>query len=193
MADEASPEFDAEALAHIERMKARYPDPAAALLPVLHLAQDRFGHLDVAVQRLVAVTLGVAPTRVREVVTFYEMYHEHREGQFHLELCTNIACHLLGADSLLDHLKARLGIRPGEVTQDGRFSLMEAECLAACGSGPCLKVGLDYYEHIDQPAVDTLLARLEALAPSLDGRPYRHAQPEPHTGPVPGHAPKEQP
>lgn len=168
---------------------SRYPNPAAALLPVLHHVQDRFGHLAPPLQQQVAEALEVPPARVREVVTFYEMFHEHPEGKFHLEVCTNISCHLLGADALLAHLRAQLGIEPGEVTEDGVFSLMEAECLASCGSGVCMKVGLDYYEQLTVPALDVLLDRFRAQAPRLEGHAYRHAQPEPHVGPVAGFEP----
>lgn len=183
-------EFDAEEVATIERIAARYPTRAAALLPVLHLAQDKFGALPVEAQLLVANTLDVPPTRVREVVTFYEMFHEHPEGQFHLELCTNIACHLQGADLLMKHLQERLGIAIGHQTEDGMFSLMEVECLASCGSGTMMKVGMDYYEHLDEAAIDTLLEKFKKLAPSLNGRPYVNAKSGPHTGPVPGHNPR---
>lgn len=182
-------EFDASERERIAEIVARYPNAAAALLPVLHLAQDKFSHLDSAVQLLVARCLDIAPSRVREVVTFYEMYHEHQEGQFHLEVCTNIACHLLGGDAILEHISARLDIRPGHVSSDGVFSLMEAECLASCGSGVCMKVGLDYYEQLTLPAVDALLERFKNLAPKLNGASYRHAEPEPHVGPVKGFEP----
>lgn len=182
-------EFDEAEKTRIASLVARYPNPAAALLPVLHLAQDKFGHLDPEVQLLVARSLDVAPARVREVVTFYEMYHEHPEGQFHLEVCTNISCHLLGGDEILTHLRTKLGIQPGQITPDGVFSVMEAECLASCGSGVCVKVGLDYYEQVTVPAVDALIERFRELAPQLEGRPYAHAQPEPHVGPVAGFEP----
>lgn len=186
-------EYTAEERAEIEKIAARYPQRGAALLPVLHLTQGKFGHLAPEVQLLVAQTLDVAPARVREVVTFYEMYHEHPEGQFHLELCTNIACHLLGGEALLDHLKTRLGIEVGHQTPDGMFSLMEVECLASCGSGPVIKVGEDYYEGLGVEAVDALLERLKKEAPSLNGRAYRCAKGGPHTGPVPGFAPSKLP
>jgi len=184
-------EFSDRERRDIAALIERYPEgkQAAALLPVLHLAQDRFGHLDADVQRLVAQTLGVHPARVHEVVTFYEMYHEHPEGQFHLEVCTNISCHLCGGDAILAHLQAKLGIGPGGVTEDGRFSLMEAECLASCGSGPMMKVGLDYYEFLTVDAVDALLDRFGSLAPSLEGKAYKHAPETPHVGPVPGFEP----
>ncbi|MEQ9496860.1 MAG: NADH-quinone oxidoreductase subunit NuoE [Deltaproteobacteria bacterium] len=182
-------EFTAEERATIDGIVARYPNKAAALLPVLHLTQEKYGALPPEAQLLVAHTLDVAPTRVREVVTFYEMFHEHPEGQFHIELCTNIACHLAGADLLMKHLVERLGIEIGHQTEDGMFSLMEVECLASCGSGPMMKVGMDYYEHLDEASIDTLLGKLKALGPSLGGKAYLCQKSGPHTGPVPGHNP----
>lgn len=176
--------------AEIQKIIGKYPHKAAALLPVLHLAQERFGHLAPEVQTLVAHLLDVAPTRVREVVTFYEMYHEHAEGQFHLELCTNISCHLAGSDAVMDHLKQRLGIQIGHQTEDGMFSLMEAECLASCGSGPMMKVGLDYYEQLTPAACDALIDQFKKEAPGLSGRHYHCAKAGPHVGPVTGHAAK---
>jgi NADH-quinone oxidoreductase E subunit len=184
-------EFSSEDRDFISSLTSRYPEgrAGAALLPVLHLAQERFGHLDHEVQRLVAGTLQLPPTQVHEVVTFYEMYHEHPEGQFHLEVCTNISCHLCGGDALLDHLEQRLGIRIGQTTGDGLFSLMEAECLASCGSAPMMKVGLDYYEFLTLEAVDHLLEKFQKLAPSLDGKAYKWGPEGPHVGPVPGFEP----
>jgi len=184
-------EFSDRERREIATLVERYPEgkQAAALLPVLHLAQDRFGHLDADVQRLVAETLDVHPARVHEVVTFYEMYHEHPEGQFHLEVCTNISCHLCGGDAVLEHLQQKLGIRPGQITEDGMFSLMEAECLASCGSGPMMKVGLDYYECLTIEAVDALLERFRGIAPQLEGKAYKFAPEGPHVGPVPGFQP----
>src|SRR5262245_19477391 len=129
-------QFSPEAKARIDAIVRRYPQRQAALLPVLHIAQREFGHVSIEVQGLVASTLDVPPVLVHEVVTFYEMFHQHTEGQFHLEICTNISCHLAGADALVDHCKRRLGIEVGHQTADGMFGLMEAECLASCGSGP---------------------------------------------------------
>jgi len=185
-------EFSSEDRDFIRSLTSRYPEgrAGAALLPVLHLAQERFGHLDHEVQRLVASTLDVPPTQVHEVVTFYEMYHEHPEGQFHLEVCTNISCHLCGGDAVLDHLQNKLGIRIGQTTDDGLFSLMEAECLASCGSAPMMKVGLDYYEFLTLEAVDDLLDEFKKLAPSLQGQAYKWGPKGPHVGPVPGFEPK---
>lgn len=170
---------------------AKYPHKEAALLPVLHLAQEEFGHLSIEVQALVGRELGVSPVRVHEVTTFYEMFHEHFEGQFHLELCTNIACHLAGADKLMCHVKKKLGIEIGHQTEDGVFGLMEAECLASCGSGPTMRVGLDYYEYLTEDAVDFLIQKFRRLAPDLNGKAYKSAAGGPHVGAVPGFDPPE--
>jgi NADH-quinone oxidoreductase E subunit len=174
--------------AAIEAICRRYPKRAAALLPVLHYVQHKLGHLPADAQLAVAEVVDVPPTRVREVVSFYEMFHEHPEGQHHLELCTNISCHLLGGHELLDHVKARLGIEVGHTTEDGLFSLMEVECLASCGSGPTMKVGEDYYEQLTPEAVDALIDDFRKNAPALAGRPYVSRAGGPHTGPVPGFA-----
>jgi NADH-quinone oxidoreductase subunit E len=182
-------ELKSEVKARIEEICARYPRRQAALLPVLHLVQHELGYLSIEAQAAVAEQLDVPPTLVHEVTTFYEMYHQHPEGQFHLELCTNISCHLAGADQLVAHVKKELGIDVGHQTEDGVFSLMEAECLASCGSGPMLRVGEDYYEYLTIPACDALIKRFRELAPSLSGKHYDHGPKGPHTGPVPGFAP----
>jgi NADH-quinone oxidoreductase E subunit len=186
-------ELSADVKARIREIVARYPRRQAALLMVLHLVQDELGHLSIEAQAAVAEALDVPPTLVHEVTTFYEMYHEHPEGQFHLELCTNISCHLQGADALMDHLKKTLGIDVGHQTQDGVFSLMEAECLASCGSGPTMKVGMDYYEYLTPAAVEALIARFKSEAPALEGRHYVCQKTGLHVGPVPGHEPSKGP
>lgn len=187
-------QFSPEAKARIQKLGSQYPEKHAALLPVLHLAQEEFGHLSHEVQLLVSGELDVPPVRVREVVTFYEMFHEHAEGQFHLEVCTNIACHLAGAEQLMAHAKKSLGIEIGHQTEDGVFSLMEVECLASCGSGPTMRLGFDYYEHITPPAFDALVTRCRKLAPTLNGKAYKmDPATGPHTGPFPGFEPKPPP
>ncbi|MCK6548148.1 NAD(P)H-dependent oxidoreductase subunit E [Myxococcota bacterium] len=182
-------ELSSETKARIQEILARYPNQQAALLPVLHLVQHEHGYLSHELQAVVAKTLDVPATLVREVVTFYEMFHEHPEGQFHLEVCTNIACHLTGGDEILVHLKKKLGIDVGHQTEDGVFSLMEAECLASCGSGPVIRCGRDYYEHLTIPAVDALVARFREHAPKLHGHHYDMMPEGPHVGPVKGFEP----
>lgn len=184
-------ELSSEVKARIQQIVARYPNSQAALLPTLHLLQRELGCLSIEAQEAVATILGVPPTLVHEVTTFYEMFHEHREGQFHFEFCTNIACHLAGADQLLGHVQKKLCVGLGHQTEDGLFSIMEAECLASCGSGPTLKVGMDYYEYLSIPAVDALLARFREMAPELAGRAYVHGPEGPHVGAVSGFEPSQ--
>ena len=184
-------QFSESASKELDAIVAKYPQKEAALLPALHLAQHEFNHLSIEVQALVAKTLGIPPVRVHEVTTFYEMFHQHAEGQFHLEICTNISCHLAGADCLMTHAKKKLGIEVGHQTEDGVFGLMEAECLASCGSGPMLRVGKDYYEHVTTEAFDKLVVDFKTLAPSLAGKNYFQGDTGPHTGSVPGFEPPE--
>ena len=184
-------QFSESASKELDAIVAKYPRKEAALLPALHLAQKEFNHLSIEVQALVAKSLEISPVRVHEVTTFYEMYHQHAEGQFHLEICTNISCHLAGADCLMSHAKKTLGIEIGHQTEDGVFGLMEAECLASCGSGPMLRVGKDYYEHVTTDAFDKLVKDFRQLAPSLKGKNYYQGAKGPHTGPVPGFEPPE--
>jgi len=185
-----STELSPKARATIEALVGRYKDRASALLPALHVAQAEHGCLPVAVQTQVATLLGVPPTQVREVVSFYEMFHEDPEGKFHLEICTNISCHLLGADRLVRHCQSRLDVKVGHHTADGVFSLIEAECLASCGSGPMLRVGNDYYECLSEDALDALIDRFKNLAPSVPSH-YEQGPEGPHVGPVRGFEPKE--
>ncbi|MEM7676444.1 MAG: NAD(P)H-dependent oxidoreductase subunit E [Myxococcota bacterium] len=182
-------ELTAEEKTQIEAICERYPERAAALLPVLHLVQRRIGALPPPAQLAVARVLDVPPTRVKEVVSFYEMFHEAPKGCFHIELCTNISCHLAGADRLMKHLETRLGIEVGQTTEDGTFSLMEAECLASCGSGPMAKVGVDYYEYLTPEAVDALIDRLRPRADEFRDTVFESAEALPHVGPVDGFTP----
>ena len=186
-------ELTAEEKAQIEDICAKYPQRAAALLPVLHLVQNRVGALPPPAQLAVARALDVPPTRVKEVVSFYEMFHEAPEGRFHIELCTNISCHLAGAQELMAYLRKRLGVQIGQKTDDGVFSVMEAECLASCGSAPVAKIGVDYYEYLTPDAVDALIERFRAIASDYEGRVYESAEDGPHVGPVAGFEPPAPP
>jgi len=152
--------FSAELLAKIEDAVARYPETAAALLPVLHLVQNERGFISVEDERRVADLVGVPVIRVREVTTFYTMFRRRPLGRHHLQVCTNLSCALAGGARILDYLQAKLGIRPGETTEDGRFTLTTVECLGACDEAPCLMVDFDYHGHLDRDAIDQILGRL---------------------------------
>lgn len=118
----------------------KYPEPRSALLIALHMIQAEIGHVPIPVQREVAALLGLRPIEVREVVTFYPMYHEHPVGKRNIQVCVNIACALAGARKIVRGLEARLGIRVGERTPDGAYSLEEVQCLGSCGTAVCVQV-----------------------------------------------------
>ena len=151
------PEFSAQSKQRIERVLSRYPNKQAALLPVLHIAQDEFGHLPDPVIDLVAKTCDVSPAHVFGVVTFYTMFHRARHGRNELMVCTNISCMLRGGYEILHHIEQKLGIKAGQTTPDGAFTLVEEECLAACANAPMMICGQDYFLDLTPQKVDTIL------------------------------------
>jgi NADH-quinone oxidoreductase E subunit len=150
-------EFSAQAKQQIDRLVTRYPTKQAALLPVLHVAQDEFGYLPDEALELVARTLELPPAHVFGVITFYTMFHRHRTGGNHLMVCTNIACMLRGGYDILHHVEKKLGIKPGETTSDGAFTLVEEECLAACANAPMMICGTEYFLDLTPAKVDVIL------------------------------------
>ena len=156
------PEFSAQSKQRIERVLSRYPNKQAALLPVLHIAQDEFGHLPDPVIELCAKTCEVSPAHVFGVVTFYTMFHRARHGRNELMVCTNISCMLRGGYEILHHIEQKLGTKPGQTTPDGAFTLVEEECLAACANAPMMFCGQDYLLDQRECAVGRGLAGLDA-------------------------------
>jgi NADH-quinone oxidoreductase subunit F len=129
-----------ECRASIVALRKNYPQPRAALLPALHLAQAEYGYLPREIVDEIAGLLDLLPIQVQEVVSFYPMFHSTKVGRCHIQVCTNIACALGGARKLVRQIESTLGIRPGEVTPDGKFSLAEVECLGSCGTAPVLQL-----------------------------------------------------
>lgn len=154
------PEFTSEQLAEVRRWQGLYPDKRAALLPALHLAQDVFGYISEEAEEYVAGLFELAPAHVHEVVTFYTMYFRRPKGRHVVSVCHNLSCHLAGAPDVLGHLRRRLGIEPGETTEDGRITLLAVECLCACEMAPMLQVDDRYEGPLTPEKVDRLLAEL---------------------------------
>ena len=154
-------DFTAQAKLQIERLRSRYPTKQAALLPVLHLAQDEFGHLSDEAIELVAATLQLPPAHVFGVVTFYTMFHREPRGTNELMVCTNVSCMLRGGYEILHHIEKKLGIKKGETTADGAFTLIEEECLAACANAPMMICGPEYYLDLTPDKVDKVLDDLK--------------------------------
>jgi NADH-quinone oxidoreductase subunit E len=151
------PETDAS----IERLKSSFPRSGSALLPALHLVQEEKGFISEESMVYVAEKLGVSPAFVSGVVSFYTMFHTRPVGRHHIQLCRTLPCALRGCGAILDHLRKRLGIREGETTPDGRFSLVTVECLGTCDTAPIVQINDREYGHLDAAKVDLLLDSLE--------------------------------
>ena len=149
--------FSEDARTRHERMLARYPNREAAILPTLHLAQREFGNLTAEAIAYVASLLGFTPARIEGVATFYTMYNRKPVGKYHLQICRNLSCSLMGAEHLIEHVSEKLGVRPGETTADGKFTLSTVECLGSCGTAPVMQVNDDYYEDLSGDKVDAIL------------------------------------
>jgi NADH-quinone oxidoreductase E subunit len=147
------PEFEDKVTALV----GRYPEAQAALLPVLWEVQRRKGWIDAAAVEWVARRLGVSPAHVHGAVTFYTMYKPKPLGKYHVQVCTNLSCMLRGSDELMQHLEKKLEIKEGQVSPDGRFSLVRVECLGSCGTAPMFQLNDDYHEDLTSEKVDELL------------------------------------
>jgi NADH-quinone oxidoreductase E subunit len=156
-----SPEYPAALREKIGQVAARYPKKEAALLPVLHLVQNEVGCIGPDEEKFVAGLLGLRPMRVREVVTFYTMFSSRPLGRYHIQVCSNLSCRLLGAGTVLDYLQQKLGIGVGETSSDGKFTLSAVECLGACELAPCMMVNSEYFGPLDRDKIDEILASLK--------------------------------
>ncbi|HEY3169514.1 MAG TPA: NADH-quinone oxidoreductase subunit NuoE [Thermoanaerobaculia bacterium] len=153
-------EFPPEALERIEKILPRYPTKQAALLPVLWVAQETWGWISKEAAEEVARILELPPAHVTGVLTFYTMYNLEPVGRHLLQFCTSISCHLAGAGQLVDHCRKRLGIDLGGTTPDGKFTMVEVECIAGCDRAPSMMVNDGYHEPMDAAKLDALLKRL---------------------------------
>jgi NADH-quinone oxidoreductase subunit E len=160
--------FTEEKKQQITEIISRYPagKQKSALLPILHLAQEKHGWLPIEVMNEVAEVLDIHPIEVYEVATFYTMFHMKPVGKYVLEICRTGPCCLLGAENLIQYLKEKLHIEEGETTADGMFTLKPVECLASCGTAPVLQIGPEYIyeENLTKEKIDQLIDRLRIKA-----------------------------
>lgn len=158
-------QFSEEKLKEVKRLIARYPEgrQKSALIPLLHLAQESFdGWLDVPVMDYVATLLQIKPVEVYEVATFYSMFNLQPVGKYMFEVCQTGPCMINGSDDIIEYIGEKLGIRPGETTGDGMFTLKTVECLGACGYAPMMQMGKHYKEHLTKDKVDEIIAACRA-------------------------------
>lgn len=142
----------------------RYPLPRSALIPLLHVAQAQDGYVTESAIEHIAELLDLAPAEVFGTCSFYEMFKLEPVGEYVINVCTNISCLLNGGEELLEHLESRLGIKAGSTTADGRFTLQDVECIAACTDAPCLQVNYRYFLRLTHDQADQLLEDLRTGA-----------------------------
>lgn len=154
--------FTPESMTQAETVVSRYPKDRAhsAVMPLLDLAQRQHGWLPQTAIEYVADYLDMPRIRVMEVATFYTMYKLRPAGRHHLEVCTNLPCWLRGSDAIVAACESALGVGLGETTEDGAFSLVEAECLGACVNAPMLQIGDHYFEDLTPENTVVLLETL---------------------------------
>jgi NADH-quinone oxidoreductase E subunit len=150
------PDFESKVAAIL----SRYPQPKAALLPVLWEVQKAKGWIPLEAEDWIAQRLGVSAAHVHGCVTFYTMYKQKPSGKYHIQLCTTLSCMLRGSDELLKHLERKLGIKEGETTPDGKFSIVRVECLGSCGTAPMFQLNDTFHENLTLEKVDRLLESL---------------------------------
>lgn len=140
----------------------RYPIRKSALIPLLHLAQEQEGWVTDEAMNHIAEIIGITPAEVLGTCSFYEMFKRQPNGEYQVNICHGISCHLLGADQLIQHAEETLGIREGETTADGKFTLEGVECIAACTEAPCMQVNYRYQNQVTESQFDELVQQIQA-------------------------------
>ena len=151
-----SPEVEAEINWHL----AKYLVTRSAILPLMFIVQRERGYLDPPGVSYLANRLGLRITDIWEVATFYSMLHTEPIGKYHIQICKTLSCKLLGAEKITEQCSKKLGIKVGETTPDGKFSLSEVECLGSCGTAPMFQLNFDYHENLTAEKVEQILDAL---------------------------------
>ena len=141
----------------VENILSQYPDKRSATLPLLHLAQSEKGYISGTVINMVAGLVDCHPAVVMDCVSFYTMLYTKPQGRNIVQVCQTLSCSLNGGDALVDHVKDKYGIKPGETTKDNRFTLMKVECLGSCGTAPVVQINKEYHESLSRKSFDELL------------------------------------
>ena len=152
--------FSTDVEAEIDRHLEKYPVKRSAILPLMFIVQRERGYLDPPGVAYLARRLALRITDIWEVATFYSMINIKPVGKYHIQVCKTLSCKLLGSDRITQVCTERLGIKAGEMTADGRFSLSEVECLGSCGTAPMFQVNFDYHENLTPEKVGQILDSL---------------------------------
>ncbi|HSI88603.1 MAG TPA: NADH-quinone oxidoreductase subunit NuoE [Pyrinomonadaceae bacterium] len=156
---EFSPEIVEEMRAHL----VKYPSDRSrsALIPLLFVVQRERGWIDNPGVNFLAQFLGLEVTDIWETATFYTMFNLRPVGRHHIQVCKTLSCKIMGEPEITDHICSKLGIHPGETTEDGKFTVTMVECLGSCGTAPMMQIGFDYYEDLTTEKVDQILDDLQ--------------------------------
>lgn len=146
--------------AEIDAHLAKYPVPRSAILPLMFIVQRERGYLDPPGVSYLANRLNLRITDIWEVATFYSMIQTNPVGKYHIQICKTLSCKIMGAGKITDHICKKLGIKPGETTADGRFTVSLVECLGSCGTAPMFQMNFDYHENLTPEKVDCILDSL---------------------------------
>jgi NADH-quinone oxidoreductase subunit E len=144
----------------LDTIITRYPVKRSAILPALYIAQEEHGYVTDDDVKYLADRLDMRVNEVEEVVTFYTMYSRKPIGKYKLQVCRTVSCWLSGAEEITERIQRKLGCGVGETTTDGKFTLVEVECLGYCDLAPCLQVNFDYHEKVTPDRVDEIIAGL---------------------------------
>ncbi len=153
--------FTEKNLKKLDELKKKYPTNKALTLSALWIAQEQFGWLSEDTMKYVAEQINVPFNHVYSVASFYTMYNKKPVGKFHIQVCTNISCQLLGSEKIVDFLCTKLGVKKNEITSDGKYSVSEVECLGSCGTAPVMQINDDYYETLTVEKIDAILANIK--------------------------------
>jgi NADH-quinone oxidoreductase subunit E len=156
-------EFSPKVVKEMESHLVKYPADRkrSALIPLLFVIQRERGYLDNPGVNFLAKFLDLEVTDVWETATFYSMFNLHPVGKYHIQVCKTLSCRIMGEPEITGHICNRLGIKPGETTEDGKFTVTRVECLGSCGTAPMLQVGFDFHEDLTIEKVDQLLDSLD--------------------------------
>ncbi|MFH1686052.1 MAG: NADH-quinone oxidoreductase subunit NuoE [bacterium] len=153
-----------ESIRRIKEKAALYPQRKSAILPALTIAYRQVGHLNSDLYREISKIIHIPTLEIAEAATFYTMFPKKPVGKYLIQVCHNISCALLGADSLICYLEEKLGVTKGETTSDGLFTIVGVECLGSCATAPMMQINQDYYENLTREKVDRILEELRAKA-----------------------------
>ena len=145
----------------IAELKDKFPQRRSAILPAMHIVLEEVGYHNRDIIRQVADLLELSEMEVNETLSFYTYFPKEGVGKYHIQVCTNVSCMLLGAEQLLEYLEQKLGIKAGQTTPDGLFTLSVVECLGSCGNAPVMQINQEYHEKLTKAKVDQILDALK--------------------------------